>query len=311
MAGGGKDSAVALELLRQLDRPATVLVLNPIRAAVESAGVAGYAPAAVVGRTIDPTLLALNRRGYLNGHTPFSAYLAFLGVLCAALSNRGHVIVANEAGAGEENVSYLGLPVNHQYSKSLRFERAFRGYCAAHLTPDVEYFSLVRPLHDLQVTALFAGFPAHHRTFRSCNVGQRTDSWCGTCPKCAYVYLSLYPFLPADALRAIFGGDLYDRPEIGHHVRALVGLAGHKPFECVGTREESIMAVALGIRRARRDGRPVPELLRQVDGELRLTASGTLDRAPGWFHDTWGSEHCVPADYLAVVGRAFRRAEVP
>jgi hypothetical protein len=311
LAGGGKDSAVALELVAGLGGPATAVVLNPIRAAVDSARIAGHENPMVVRRTIDPALLSLNARGYLNGHTPFSAYLAFLGVLTAALLGHRAAVVANEAGAGEENVTYLGLPVNHQYSKSLRFERAFREYCATRLTPDVEYFSLVRPLHDLQVAALFATEPAHHRSFRSCNVGQKTDSWCGTCPKCAYVYLSLFPFLPGEAMREIFGRDLFEVPAIQDHVRALVGLVGHKPFECVGTREESVMAAALGIRRARRDGRPVPGLLRRLDEELRLSAAGAVDGAVAWFRGAWSGDHFVPSGHLAAVERAFRAVPVP
>ena len=34
-----------------------------------------------VKRTLDQNMLELNRQGYLNGHTPFSALVAFSGIM--------------------------------------------------------------------------------------------------------------------------------------------------------------------------------------------------------------------------------------
>jgi hypothetical protein len=296
LLGGGKDSAVALELLKQSSTDLAVMVLNPIRPAIESAAIAGVGSPLVAQRNIDPTLLELNRQGYLNGHTPFSAYLAFLGVFVASLHGRRHAIVANERGSGEENLIYRGLPINHQYSKSVHFERGFREYCAHHLTQDVSYFSYLRPLYDLQVAALFAKFPQHHLSFRSCNVGQKTDSWCGSCPKCAYVYLSLFPFLGDDELSQVFGGDLFTHPDIQHHVKALVGLEGHKPFECVGTVEESVVAVMLGMARCLASGIPCPAFLTTVAQALDVN-DAAVHGAKHWLTTNWGSEHFLPDRY--------------
>ena len=296
LLGGGKDSAVALELLEQSSPGLATMVLNPIRPAIESAAIAGLGGPLVARRTIDPLLLELNRQGYLNGHTPFSAYLAFLGVFVAALHGLRQAIVANERGAGEESLIYRGLPINHQYSKSVHFERRFREYCARHLTPDVSYFSYLRPLYDLQVAALFAKFPQHHLSFRSCNVGQKTDSWCGNCPKCAYVYLSLFPFLGEEDLSRIFGADLFTHPEIQHHIKALVGLEGHKPFECVGTVEESVVAVELGIARCLASGTPCPPFLKAVAEALGID-DAAVNGARSWLARNWESEHFLPETY--------------
>ena len=296
LLGGGKDSAVALELLEQSSPGLATMVLNPIRPAIESAAIAGLGGPLVARRTIDPLLLELNRQGYLNGHTPFSAYLAFLGVFVAALHGLRQAIVANERGAGEESLIYRGLPINHQYSKSVHFERRFREYCARHLTPDVSYFSYLRPLYDLQVAALFAKFPQHHLSFRSCNVGQKTDSWCGNCPKCAYVYLSLFPFLGEEDLSRIFGADLFTHPEIQHHIKALVGLEGHKPFECVGTVEESVVAVELGIAKCLAGGTPCPPFLKAVAEALGID-DAAVNGARSWLARNWGSEHFLPETY--------------
>ena len=78
--GGGKDSVVTLELLRRAGRTIRPLIMNPRGATIECARVAGFPmdEVLVIRRKIDPTLLDLNAQGYLNGHTPFSAMLAFL-----------------------------------------------------------------------------------------------------------------------------------------------------------------------------------------------------------------------------------------
>lgn len=232
LVGAGKDSAVALELLKQSGRPTRPLVLNPTRAMLDNIKIAGLSDPIIIERTIDTRLLHLNAEGYLNGHTPFSAYLAFLGIFVAVLHGYEHVIVSNEASASDGNVMFHGVEINHQYSKSFRFETMFRDYVKKYLTNKHAYFSFLRPLNELQISRLFSRFPKYFSSFRSCNVGSKTDSWCGKCPKCAFVYLSLSPFMSSAQLLAIFGTS----PETAKFIQEM--RAGKKPFECVGTRKE-------------------------------------------------------------------------
>src|SRR5262249_6836243 len=148
------------------------LLLNPLPSAFNVAATAGCAPPLVVRRTLDPLLLELNRQGYLNGHTPFSALLAMVGLSCAELFDYDQVIVSNERSADEGNVSFLGAEINHQYSKTFAFETAIRRYAGAYLAPGISYFSILRPLFEIQVCRLFAGCPEYFRAFRSCNRDQ-------------------------------------------------------------------------------------------------------------------------------------------
>src|SRR5438128_1920090 len=85
LASGGKDTALTLQLLRESAADFNCLMLNPTEAAALLVNVSVSSTPIIVRRAIDPRLLALNQAGYLNGHTPFSAYLAFLGVTCAIL----------------------------------------------------------------------------------------------------------------------------------------------------------------------------------------------------------------------------------
>lgn len=235
--GGGKDSVVTLECLRN-EMPVIPMIVNPRGATLNCVKTAGYKEDEfiVINRTLDPTMLKLNAEGYLNGHTPFSALLAFISILVAFGSHSKYIALSNENSANESTVP--GTNINHQYSKSIEFERDFRNYIAAYVNKDVQYFSFLRPLSELQIASLFAQCEAYHPVFRSCNAGSKTDSWCGKCPKCLFTWIILSPFLSKERLIAIFGKDLMADESLRPILEELNGTAAVKPFECVGTVEE-------------------------------------------------------------------------
>ena len=252
--GGGKDSVVTLELLRRAGKTIRPLIMNPRGATTECARVAGFPmdEVLVIRRTIDPTLLDLNAKGYLNGHTPFSAMLAFYTLLASQLSGVPNVALSNENSANESTVQ--GSYVNHQYSKSLEFEDDFRAYVNEELRMKNEessfnYFSFLRPLSELQIAMLFSRFTAYHDVFRSCNVGSKQDIWCGHCAKCLFAYIILSPFIEPDRLNQIFGKSMLDDVTLQHEFEQLIGEAETKPFECVGTVSEVRQALSMAIAR--------------------------------------------------------------
>ena len=235
--GGGKDSVVTLECLRN-EMPVIPLIVNPRGATLNCVKTAGYKDDEfiVINRTLDPTMLQLNVEGYLNGHTPFSALLAFISILVAFGSHSKYIALSNENSANESTVP--GTNINHQYSKSIEFESDFRNYVAENLNKEVQYFSFLRPLSELQIAKLFSECEAYHPVFRSCNVGSKTDSWCGHCPKCLFTWIILSPFLSREKQVAIFGKDLMADASLQPILEELNGTAAVKPFECVGTVEE-------------------------------------------------------------------------
>ena len=235
--GGGKDSVVTLECLRN-EMPVIPLIVNPRGATLNCVKTAGYKENEfiVINRTLDPTMLKLNAEGYLNGHTPFSALLAFISILLAFGSRSKYIALSNENSANESTVP--GTNINHQYSKSIEFESDFRNYVAENLSEEVQYFSFLRPLSELQIAKLFSQCEAYHAVFRSCNAGSKTDSWCGKCPKCLFTWIILSPFLSREKLTSIFGKDLMADDNLRPILEELNGTAAVKPFECVGTVEE-------------------------------------------------------------------------
>jgi len=242
--GGGKDSLVSAELLKKAKLPFTSLLIEkkhryPI---LETIASEIGAPSLSVRRQLSPRLFELNKVGTVyNGHIPISAIYALIGVLAASLYGFRYFVVSNERSANIGNVSYLGMDVNHQWSKSSEFETMFQSYVASYLTPSVGYVSLLRPLSELHIVKLFAGYPRYFPLFSSCNrnfsiEGLPPDGrWCGKCPKCAFVFILLSAFLPRDTVMSIMGKNMLDDEALIPLYRGLLGWGAMKPFECVGT----------------------------------------------------------------------------
>lgn len=235
--GGGKDSVVTLEDLRKT-REVVPFIINPRGATIDCARIAGFEgdQIIVLQREISPELLELNRAGYLNGHTPFSAMLAFYTTLLSAVTGIRDVALSNESSANEPTIP--GTYINHQYSKSLEFEEDFRQYVREMMNDCNHYYSHLRPLTELQIAEKFAKHPQYFSIFKSCNAGSKENKWCCNCPKCLFAYIILSPFIDDETMISIFGEDLLDKPSLTQYFEELSGISKYKPFECVGTIEE-------------------------------------------------------------------------
>ena len=242
--GGGKDSVVTVECLKQGGEPLVLFSLGtaaPIEATIRQSGV----PAIRVTRRLDPALFALNAAGALNGHVPITGILSIIVLGCAIISGFDTIAMSNEHSASAPNIMTGGLEVNHQWSKSFAFEQALQSHVARHVVDGITYFSLLRPLTEVAIARRFARHPGYLPIFRSCNTAfrqaaeTRSSNWCCDCPKCRFVYLALAPFVARPRLVATFGRDLLDDPAQIDGFAELCGLHSHKPFECVGEIEES------------------------------------------------------------------------
>lgn len=288
--GGGKDSVVSLEVLKSAQVQRIVpLIMNPRGATLGCIQAAGFSidDVLVIHRSIDPLLLDLNAQGFLNGHTPFSAMLAFYTLLAAQLSGIPNIALSNENSANETTVAHSY--VNHQYSKSLEFENDFRCYVRNWSTEfsRLNYFSLLRPLSELQIAMLFSRYERYFDVFRSCNVGSKQDIWCGHCPKCLFAYIILSPFIQPSRLNAIFGKCLLDDLTLRQEFLQLIGRADTKPFECVGTVSEVNSALSMTLSRWYSHSQP-PALLTDYHPLPPVTPLATL-----------ASSHNVPHHLLA------------
>lgn len=243
--GGGKDSAVTLELLKNAQVEIIPLIINPRGATIETLLAAGIDSNDMVSisRTIDPELIRLNSQGYLNGHTPFSAMLAFYSLLASLLIGKRDIALSNESSANEATIP--GTHINHQYSKSFAFEQDFREYVDRYISSSFNYFSFLRPLNELQIVSVFSKLNQYHRVFKSCNVGSKTDSWCGKCPKCMFTHIMLSAFKGKAYTDEILGAKMLDDADMAVVFDELCGFSENKPFECVGTIDDVNQAMQM------------------------------------------------------------------
>jgi len=264
--GGGKDSVVALEIVRRSGLDFTLFSVRDDPAMQRTAAVAGVARL-VAQRQLPLELLGkLNRSGALNGHVPITAIVSCVAVLTAVLNGHDAVALANERSASAGNVIYDGIEVNHQFSKSARAERLLRA-AVSETGAAVDIFSLLRPASELGIARAFARLSAYHGAFTSCNAIFRLDptlrlsSWCGDCPKCRFVFLILAPYMEPAAMEAIFHKAMLDDPAQYDGFALLTATGGHKPFECVGEEEECLAAISLLATDRRWKERPVVKRL--------------------------------------------------
>ncbi len=298
--GGGKDSAVGLEIVRRSGHELALFSLGdapPIARTVAAAGL----PRLLATRTLDPGLPALNAAGALNGHVPITAIVSCVALLSAALNGFDAVAMANERSASAGNVMWDEVEVNHQFSKSLRVERLLSAALAQEAS-GLRLFSVLRPASELAIARAFARMERYHDAFTSCNAIFRIDpvlraaSWCCDCPKCRFVCLALAPFTQPQQLREIFGSDLLDDERQFDGFALLTATGGHKPFECVGEEQESLAAIRLLAREERWSRHSV----------VRRLVDEVLPRFPPDAGDpdvvlALSDEHSVPASLLAEV----------
>jgi hypothetical protein len=244
---GGKDSIVSGLLLAASGRRVRPVTYQPTVEA--EAVVAASAPAAgwsgrpaTIGRGFDPQLLDLNADGYLNGHTPYSAWLAVAATAVAELAGAGRVAAGNSASDDEDNLegTWRGAAwaVNHQWSKSAAFEAAWAELAG----PDRRYASPLRPMHELAVVAgIVATDPPGARSALSCNRSAkagRPGEWCGRCPKCAWMAIAIGALAGPAAAVARLGVDVLADPGNAPLVAQMCGRRGPTPFECAGLPSE-------------------------------------------------------------------------
>ena len=295
--GGGKDSLVCLQILKDAGvevQPVCVGGSTLIGETVKTAGL----PLVRIGRELSGELIKMNATGAWNGHVPVTAINSAILLCAGLLYGFRYIVFANESSSDEATLKdEQGREVNHQYSKSLAFEKVFRGVIQQQVSPGIEYFSLLRPFSEVAITRQFSQMTEFHPVFSSCNRnfhqdGSRIDGrWCRDCPKCRFAALALAPFLSPQQLIAIQGNDLLDQKTQLTGFKELCGLGEHKPFECVGSIAESRALVKFLSMRPEWKTKHIVELL---SGFEEVSQSGELEVEPDF-----GAENFIPTTILA------------
>lgn len=305
--GGGKDSIVGAELLKKMGYEITAFVketqkqYDQVDRVIEVMGI----DTLKIRRLLDPQIFEKHDDSY-NGHVPISGVYAWLGLLSALLYDYKYVVVSNEYSSSFGNIEYKGIEINHQWSKSIYFEEAFQSYVHNFITPNITYFSVLRSIYEIRIVELFAQYPQYFNVFTSCN---RTFSitntlknslWCGECPKCVFGYMMLSAHIEPEQLVDIFGQHLYDREDLEPLFLDLLGLGDMKPFDCVGTFEESQVAFLMASEKYK-NSYIIQKILTRLD---RATFDKMKKNVFGFYHAscTPARFKMLPAQSIAIIG---------
>ncbi len=245
LIGGGKDSLVSIEALKAHNEPMILMAVNPAQPILDCIDVSGC-PSLVIKREIDPLLFELNATGHVyNGHVPITAIISAIATCCALLYGCDEIVLSNERSANEATLSLNGREINHQYSKSMAFETDFNQFIQTSITSSLTYYSLLCPLSEAHIARLFTKYTEYDDVFTSCNGAYKLHTekikgrWCGTCPKCQFVFLMFAVSMDKDRLLSIVGHNILTNPAFIDDYKSLCGLTDQKPWECVGEALES------------------------------------------------------------------------
>lgn len=250
--GAGKDSILSAEILKASGTPFDFFAFSPTPAHTRIAALVG-AKTVRVHRRRDPRLDAIMMFRGISSAYPSVSTFTFTAVLLAELLGYNSIVFSNERSADFGNLTYLGLPVNHQWCKSSEAEKLVNDYVQRFISADISTRSLLRSYSELEIVRRFVHFPQYLPYVTSCNsyfwlpypvqFFTRRGYWCRQCPKCVFLFACFSAFLPKKDVVKIFGANLYADKRLLPLFKRILGLEGFKPLDCVGEPEEMILAM--------------------------------------------------------------------
>jgi hypothetical protein len=93
-----------------------------------------------------------------------------------------------------------------------------REYSKKYISEEIKYFSLLRDFYEIKIAKLVSKYKDYFPVFSSCNNNFKiiednktvSSRWCLNCPKCAFVYSILRPYLSKKEVKIIFGSDMFE-----------------------------------------------------------------------------------------------------
>jgi hypothetical protein len=269
--GAGKDSILSAEMLKTSGIPFDFFAFAPTPAHERTAALVG-AKTIRVNRRRDPWINLMSHFGVSSAYPSVSTF-TFIATLLAELLGYNSILFSNERSADFDNLTYLGLSINHQWCKSSEAEKMINDYIQRYITPDISTSSLLREYSELEIVRRFVRYPQYLHDVTSCNayfwlprieqVLRRTSYWCTRCPKCVFLFACFTAFLPKKEVVSIFGADLYADKRLLPLFRRILGIEGFKPLDCVGEPEEMILAMQYAARGKEYTGEPAMQLFEE------------------------------------------------
>ena len=272
----GKDSIVSHSLLEDKSIDHAMFVFGKMDTIKQQTLELTEKESLLVERHLSHNIHKLNEKWYYNGHVPITWIILFSWYVASYLYGFSNIITSNEKSANEWNMIYNWININHQYSKSFEFEKDLKNYMNTYVTKGIHCFSLLRWMYEYKIAKIFSKEKKYFAKFSSCNRNftiwksiNANKLWCGNCEKCCFVFLLLSNFLHTTELLEIFGSNLFENEDLSIIFRELIWIEWNKPFECVGTYEESLLSF-VHIYKKYKFSNDIPVLLKQIAEKWRI-----------------------------------------
>lgn len=270
--GAGKDSILSAEMLKAAGTPFDFFAFAPTRAHERIGTLVGAKTISVTRRRDPRANMVRGFYGISNAYPSVSTF-TFVAVLLAQALGYDSIIFSNERSADFGNLTYRGLPVNHQWCKSSEAEAMTNEYIQRFIAPNITTRSLLRTYSELEIVRRFVKYPQYLKRVTSCNsyfgftpLEQRflrTPYWCKQCPKCVFLFACFSAYLPKKEVVCMFGADLYTKKRLLPLFKSILGLEGCKPLDCVGEPAEMILAMHYALERGAYTGEPAMQVFEE------------------------------------------------
>ncbi|MEN8215228.1 MAG: hypothetical protein ABFS56_02410 [Pseudomonadota bacterium] len=184
----------------------------------------------------------------------------FIMMIIAMQQGHRFLVLANDKSSNESNATYQGREVNHQSAKGTAYIERFNNFLERKGLP-FTYVSLCEEVYSIAtVHQLSLWNKSLLNDLTSCNESQWSPGdfrWCCSCPKCAFSYALIEAATDYRFATQVVGEDLFSLTKLEEVWKRLFDPNSEKPFECVGEKRETLMALAQCKKQRLKNGEPL------------------------------------------------------
>ncbi len=170
----------------------------------------------------------------------------FIMMIIAIQQGHRFLVLANDKSSNESNATYQGREVNHQSAKGSVYIERFNNFLKRKGLP-FSYVSICQEVYSIATVHQLSLWNKNIlNDITSCNEAQWSPEdvrWCCNCPKCAFSYALIESATDYHFASEAVGKDLFTLSNLENIWKRLFDPNSEKPFECVGEKRETLMAL--------------------------------------------------------------------
>jgi len=115
----------------------------------------------------------------------------------------------------------------------------------------------------------------------------------------------LYPFLDKEQLKKTFSRNLLQDKNLLNLLKSLIGEISPKPFDCVGTKNETIVALYLSLIKEKRENKKIPYLISYFEENI-LPNYTNINAMTKKLLNSWDKNNLLPIKFTKILQESLR-----